>query len=1004
MATSRKLSKRETRKLLKSIKKNTPLTSTTTSEIIKPDTRSVTIYKSPTGSDVAIKKTTTSGTTGKTRTTIVSSGGKKLPASVLVTPNNTMIADGKPRQQISPRQLIQARQILARRLYTQATPLLKRETERKKKYIEDLIERQRNLRERLKEQAEEKKQKFREKALKEGSFYRQTEANISYVKGTKAFKKGVDIADVVSGGKITEKKIMKQQEALNKEIERYNKDYEGKKELEPTAYAISKERFNTLEKRQKEIDKQKEAWATSGKSWVRTFVYGGGNEPWVSKEEQNRNLKEVKKSIKETRAKIEKLEKKLESKDAKGKKGKLLKSRLKLQEKLLKSKFEERDRYQQGQGKKIIATVVPISIATLGTPTGIKGIKQGLKDLYGIGKGGTVTKVKGKANTYKVKGGNKGTSALKVSKAQQKKILSRRKALEKYYKNLAKKKARSQPFRQKVIKIKEKLTPKRLKTLVKKFKRGTTRKVIYTDDKITIYSGRRIVKPKIKVPKIKPKVPRKLRTLINKLKRTRTYKVKAVGKGKKVFVYNGKKLVKPKFKLPKIKKPKIRIPKKLKPKYTRKVVYQDKGVTIYKGKKLVKPKITKAKPKIKKGGGMVGYEKTKVLKKPKARKGIYEYRKVGNRYVRKLRFVKDKAKPVKDIIVDIRTPKPKYRTVRTSGGRTSRQLVRQKPKVTIKVPREYYNKVTRNRIQKVIKNLKPAQKQKLAKAIQRDLKKINTYNKKQAIAQYQRQLNKQFPRARIGQAGLLVGKVDSLNGLRRILTGSSIIDALYNSRFITPEKFKELQKSNLKDKQKSGQGEATTEVISPISRTAQAQAIAQPQIPRQVLTSVGIPRATIKKGIIGLNRKQLQKLQKKGYKMGYNVYGKSGNKYIKINKKPLSKLDAVSKGTYVIDRTTSRTLKVEPIGLYKSLGYLSKKEKSYASRNKQKFREYKIRSGRILKLKQKYIEKRKYLIDSRGEKKGLTLAKYLAKQKPKVKRMKGGRIWYGWKSNRRIKK
>ena len=113
----------------------------------------------------------------------------------------------------------------------------------------------------------------------------------------------------------------------------------------------------------------------------------------------------------------------------------------------------------------------------------------------------------------------------------------------------------------------------------------------------------------------------------------------------------------------------------------------------------------------------------------------------------------------------------------------------------------------------------------------------------------------------------------------------------------------------------------------------------------------------------------------------FNVFGKSGKKFVKINVKPLTKNDALSKGTYAIDRTTSRQFKIIPAGKMKKAGILRKAERNYFNRAGFKLREYKVKRGRKFLIKPKYVEKTKHAIDTRGEKKGLSLAKYLAQQR-----------------------
>lgn len=116
-------------------------------------------------------------------------------------------------------------------------------------------------------------------------------------------------------------------------------------------------------------------------------------------------------------------------------------------------------------------------------------------------------------------------------------------------------------------------------------------------------------------------------------------------------------------------------------------------------------------------------------------------------------------------------------------------------------------------------------------------------------------------------------------------------------------------------------------------------------------------------------------------KTGWVVYGYSQGAYRRLNKKPLSKIDALSRGAYAIDRTTAKTFKIVPVPNVKGFGRLIKREKGYFTLTKPKFREYKIQKGTRKFITYTLIEKRRYGIDTRGEMKGLSLWRYLAKLK-----------------------
>ena len=119
----------------------------------------------------------------------------------------------------------------------------------------------------------------------------------------------------------------------------------------------------------------------------------------------------------------------------------------------------------------------------------------------------------------------------------------------------------------------------------------------------------------------------------------------------------------------------------------------------------------------------------------------------------------------------------------------------------------------------------------------------------------------------------------------------------------------------------------------------------------------------------------------------FDVFGKSKGKFVKLNIKPLTRADALSKGAFAIDNTTARTFKISPKGKSKTPSALLKSERNYFKRQGFKLREVRIKKGRKFQLKQKYIEKSKYAIDTRSEKSGLTLAKHIQQRKKRARRI-----------------
>ena len=113
----------------------------------------------------------------------------------------------------------------------------------------------------------------------------------------------------------------------------------------------------------------------------------------------------------------------------------------------------------------------------------------------------------------------------------------------------------------------------------------------------------------------------------------------------------------------------------------------------------------------------------------------------------------------------------------------------------------------------------------------------------------------------------------------------------------------------------------------------------------------------------------------------FNVLGKSRGRFVRLNRVPLTRKDALDKGTFAVDMTTSATFKLVPAGKSKKTGRLRKGERNYFRRQGFKLREFRIKRGRKFKLKNKYIEKTRHRIDTKSEKAGLSIAKLLKQQR-----------------------
>ncbi len=111
-------------------------------------------------------------------------------------------------------------------------------------------------------------------------------------------------------------------------------------------------------------------------------------------------------------------------------------------------------------------------------------------------------------------------------------------------------------------------------------------------------------------------------------------------------------------------------------------------------------------------------------------------------------------------------------------------------------------------------------------------------------------------------------------------------------------------------------------------------------------------------------------------KGGYNVFVKSKGKFKKVNINPLSKKKAHDLGSWLVDRSTSRTWKRKQVG-FKAQKPILKVPTSYFEKTIRKYRGKKIK-GKVQPLINLGIEKRKFAIDTQREKKQLSAARVRA--------------------------
>lgn len=168
-----------------------------------------------------------------------------------------------------------------------------------------------------------------------------------------------------------------------------------------------------------------------------------------------------------------------------------------------------------------------------------------------------------------------------------------------------------------------------------------------------------------------------------------------------------------------------------------------------------------------------------------------------------------------------------------------------------------------------------------------------------------------------------------------------------------------------------------------------AQSIKQRQLQKQLQKLKKVPRTIQKlkppKLIIipppGLRRKITRQASRKKPNQGYNVFArplkrkgqKKRPKLVKLNISPLGKTNAKRLGSTLVDTTLSRTFKIRKVK--------SKPKKLRVRVNPfppKKFRTFRIIKGKKVPLKNVFIERKgKALIDTAGEKRGLTLRRGL---------------------------
>ncbi len=113
---------------------------------------------------------------------------------------------------------------------------------------------------------------------------------------------------------------------------------------------------------------------------------------------------------------------------------------------------------------------------------------------------------------------------------------------------------------------------------------------------------------------------------------------------------------------------------------------------------------------------------------------------------------------------------------------------------------------------------------------------------------------------------------------------------------------------------------------------------------------------------------------------GYNSFAKQRGKSIKLNKVPLTKRQARNLSAFFVDRTLSATGSIRKSRKSPSKPVV-KVPRNYYNKTKNKYRDFKISRGKKVPLKDAFIEKRKFRLDTKNERQTIQqLKRKLSKQ------------------------
>jgi hypothetical protein len=197
----------------------------------------------------------------------------------------------------------------------------------------------------------------------------------------------------------------------------------------------------------------------------------------------------------------------------------------------------------------------------------------------------------------------------------------------------------------------------------------------------------------------------------------------------------------------------------------------------------------------------------------------------------------------------------------------------------------------------------------------------------------------------------------------------SLVKELQNQNILQKEGTKSLTKTRSLQIIKEIQQARTIQKLRPLLKITPAN-ILKPSFIRLVVPYINPSLRLIIFGKLSGNKVKLYSKSKP--KQVYSILEKRGKKFYKLSGN-LTFKDAKDRMAYRLDNKISRTAKIVPSGKSNLISLISKNERGYYSKNKKKFREFKIKRGQRKYTPLRFIEKRKYLLDKPGEKRQIRL-------------------------------